>query len=143
MAQRAFALWTSWCSASVLVGIVACSPTGPSADTGQPYGGNGGAGGVPQPGQVIPCDVTQVLQRSCHECHGVVPKATPMSLMTLQDFHKASTKPSEKVYQRAKARINDAQDPMPPVTPLTAADAALLNGWLDRGAPAGQGCGTG
>jgi hypothetical protein len=144
MAQRAFALWTSWCAASVLVGIVACSPTGPSAENGQPYGGNGGAGGAPQPGQQIPCNVTQVLQRSCHECHGVKPRATPMSLVTLQDFHKASTtKPNEKVFQRAKARINDAQDPMPPIMPLAGADAALLNQWLDAGAPAGTGCGTG
>jgi hypothetical protein len=144
MAQRVFSFWTSWCSASVLVGIVACSPTGPSAENGPPYGGNGGAGGGPQPGQQIPCNVTQVLQRSCHDCHGVVPRATPMSLVTLQDFHEASaTKPNEKVFQRAKARINDAQDPMPPVMPLAGGDAALLDQWLDAGAPAGPGCGMG
>ena len=141
MARRSLARWTSWCSASFVAASVACSPTGAVPDDGK-YNQNTKP---PPTGGAIPCNVAAVVQRVCHECHGTVPKATPMSLVTLNDFHKASASvPSEKVYQRAKARIVDPNSPMPPRTraPLTPADQALLAAWLDQGAPAGQACGA-
>ena len=61
-----------------------------------------------------------------------------MALVTHDDFHAAaSTKPTMKVYELARQRLNDSAKPMPPGASITAADRNALDAWLAAGAPVG------
>jgi hypothetical protein len=84
----------------------------------------------------MPCGVTQALASNCVSCHAATPIAgAPMPLVTFADLHKpAVTKPTVKVYELVKERIHDTMRPMPPTTPLAAADMTALDTWLTAGA---------
>jgi hypothetical protein len=85
---------------------------------------------------VLPCAVSKLLVTNCQSCHGATPiGGAPMSLVTYADLHKpAVTKPSMKVYELAKLRLNDAMKPMPPGGKIAPADATGLDTWLGAGA---------
>jgi hypothetical protein len=96
------------------------------------------------PAQSLPCDVTEVLEKKCQQCHSNPPRfGAPMPLVTFNDLHAASViDPSQQVYQRVLARIHDAAAPMPPPSTggLDPAEMATLDGWLKAGAPQTAGC---
>jgi len=82
----------------------------------------------------LPCDVDAIVTRDCQSCHGATPKfGAPMALVTHADLQKHAAK--------IKERINLPADtvgrmPQKPNAPLSAADLATMNAWLDGGAPA-------
>lgn len=93
----------------------------------------------------LPCDVAQVLETHCAECHGDPPNwGSPMSLVEHADFHtKGATTKTKSVDVLVEERINDKSNPMPPKTakPMPDADRAILEAWLSDGAPkAKDGC---
>ncbi len=77
------------------------------------------------------CDAEQVLETRCRTCHGASPRfGAPMSLVT----------PADVRARPVKQRIADGT--MPPSGPLPASERAILEAWIDRGAPAAEGCAT-
>ena len=111
----------------------------------------GGAPTMPDSGSAaaadVPCTVAEVLSQHCWTCHTDPPRnAAPMPLLTQEDFQRPSVSaPGETVWERVRARIHDADSPMPPPTASTldAAELATLDAWLDGGAvarPAGETC---
>ena len=92
----------------------------------------------------LPCDVAAIVSQHCASCHGK-PLLAPVPLLTAADFAAPLPGDDEQpVYRRARARLSDAQRPMPPRgAPTTPSDEerALLDAWLARGAPAvASGC---
>jgi hypothetical protein len=105
-------------------------------------GGRGSTGDT-----ALPCDVQEVLHEACGGCHGSTPRwGAPMALVTWEDTQQAAmSDPERTVHELMKERLNDASDPMPPAAhdQMTAEEKALLNAWLDGGAPAateGEAC---
>jgi hypothetical protein len=96
----------------------------------------GGAPAVTEGAQVLPCAVTKALAGNCQSCHGATPiGGAPMSLVTYADFHKAAvTKPTLKVFELARMRLNDSMKPMPPGGAIVATDKSMLDTWLGAGA---------
>jgi len=116
--------------------VFACGGEGDGPGTSSTTGTGGGDGGGG-----LPCDVDAVLGQSCRSCHGASPKfGAPMPLVTHADLHAAApSDASKKVFELVGTRVHDDADPMPP-TPnarLGEADAALLDAWIAKGAPAG------
>lgn len=86
----------------------------------------------------LPCDVRQVLQTHCWECHGSQPLfGAPMSLVTVADL-TAEASTGAAMAQAVLARVDDDQDPMPeaPRPRLTADERAVLQAWVDAATPA-------
>jgi hypothetical protein len=85
----------------------------------------------------LPCDVSAVLEKNCQKCHGPRPVyGAPMPLMTGADMQAGSkSDPTKKVWERMGTRIHDGASPMPPSGRLPAADLAVLDAWLQAGAP--------
>jgi Copper type II ascorbate-dependent monooxygenase, C-terminal domain len=113
-------------------------PITPAADGG-PQQGPDQALNAP-----LPCEVASVVSRNCGNCHGSqLVGGAPMPLVTPADFGASikslRTLPGEtaEVAKLVKLRINDAAKPMPPGALLPEAERNLINGWLDRGHPAG------
>jgi hypothetical protein len=108
--------------------------SGTAATTGAgPGSGTAGTGGN------LPCDVDSVFQRNCQKCHSAPPQfSAPMPLVTYADLMApAPENPSQKVYQAVEIRTHDVMAPMPqpPNPPLSAADQATLDDWINAGAP--------
>ncbi|MBK8259113.1 MAG: hypothetical protein IPK82_41460 [Polyangiaceae bacterium] len=125
-------------------GGVGNNPTGGGAGSGA--AGSGGSGGTSA--SSLPCDVDAILGQHCRSCHAASPIfGAPMPLVTLDDLHAPlKSDPSKKVYTQISARIHDAQSPMPPPPnePLGASDAAVLDTWVEAGAPGSSiECGSG
>lgn len=87
----------------------------------------------------LPCDVQAVVDRRCASCHGDDDPIGRVTLATATDFQSQSTD-KKVLHTVAKRKINasDVKDQMPPTSadPLTADEKAVLNAWLDKGAPA-------
>jgi hypothetical protein len=95
----------------------------------------------------LPCDVEAIVAQNCRSCHGTTPQfGAPMSLVTWEDLNApAKTDATKKVFQLVGTRIHDDVHPMPqpPNARLTAADTAVLDGWIAQGAPKGSStCGS-
>ena len=137
-------------------GVVGGSNTGASngfvgnnAGTGgNVNGSNTGSPGVGD-ASGLPCDVKKIVYEKCGACHSDPPVGTFMPLLTNAHFQALSTTPGnegQSYAALARTRINSADRPMPPQgsTPLTEAERATLNAWLDQGAPVGtDSCGGG
>jgi hypothetical protein len=107
--------------------------------------GTGGAGSPQSTG--LPCDVDAVLAQSCRSCHGASPTAgAPDSLVTWDDLMApAKSDPSKKTYELVGTRTHDDKSPMPPPPNLrlSAADQAVIDAWVQKGAPrSDEICGT-
>jgi cysteine-rich repeat protein len=98
----------------------------------------------PPEGTDVPCDVQAVLKAKCQNCHGQPPTAAPIPLVSLADLRADAMPPNAgtPIWQRVKVRIGSDPGPagaMPPsysaAGPLTDAEKATLNAWLDAGAP--------
>jgi hypothetical protein len=121
----------------------------PDAGTSAGHGGATAplltAGRVSSGATALPCDVADVLARRCQSCHARAPLAgVPMALVSWEDLHApAVTRPELYVRELAAMRVHDADNPMPPNTPLPAAELATLDAWFDAGAERGDGaCGV-
>lgn len=128
--------------------VVACSgtddngvgPGGTTSSGGTSSGGTSSSGGGV--GGNLPCDVDAVLAKNCRSCHGEPTKfGAPMPLISNADLQaSAKLTPGKKVYEQVAARIHDDAAPMPqPPNPrLSAGDMAIIDGWVAKGAPAGD-----
>ena len=109
--------------------------------------GSGGTGGTAGEATGIPCDVDAVLAKDCRSCHGASPSAgAPNSLVTWSDLQASSkTDPTKKELELVGSRTHDDKRPMPPPpnTRLSAAEQAIIDGWVANGAPKStEVCGT-
>ena len=90
----------------------------------------------------IPCAAAEVIERRCLRCHRDPPRyGAPMTLVSHAAVHQpAVSDGTREVFELMRFHINNAEDPMPPPSegPLSSADRATLNAWLDAGAPAGN-----
>jgi mono/diheme cytochrome c family protein len=125
---------------SLLLAAVAACYTGGSADS-MPVSGSGGAGKVGTQSFDItglPCDVANVLATSCAGCHGVTPSGGAPNAMTTyeQMVAPSMSAPNLTVAQLALERMKDTKSPMPP-SGASAADIAVLEGWITGGAARG------
>lgn len=92
------------------------------------------------------------IERNCYECHGEVPKASPMSLVTYAqtqvkgrnvNTHSAPGHADKPTWELMKERIHDSANPMPQGKTLSPQDMAVLDNWFNQGAPAGDACAPG
>ncbi len=89
----------------------------------------------------IPCDVSQVLSKTCTACHSSTASGLP-KLLTYADVTAASmVDPTKKLIERAIVRMQDPARPMPPSGLPPASDVAVLQAWVNAGTPMGS-CGT-
>lgn len=85
----------------------------------------------------LPCDVQEIINANCIQCHGTDPKAgAPMSLASQPDWAKVLR--GQKVATSVGARIHDPVRPMPPGKRLGDSELAVLDRWIAAGAPAGE-----
>lgn len=127
---------------SALLGLFALAGCGETAATYLDLLDLGGSGG---PGTTtgLPCDVSQVLSKSCTSCHGSPPSGAPMSLVSYADLTASDpSDPSKKVIEVAIARMQNTAKPMPPSGVAAAADVQTLQAWLAAGLPMGSCGGT-
>jgi mono/diheme cytochrome c family protein len=93
----------------------------------------------PVPSQ-LPCAVEEVLATHCQKCHGATAK-NGVPLLTRDNLLKASPKyPTDSVITRVLVRSAATDMPMPPVgkgEPLTEADRAVLENWVNQESPIG------
>ncbi len=108
-------------------------------DLNQPDGAVADAG-TTSGGVDVPCEVSKVLAQRCLGCHGSPPAAAPMSLASAADFK--TVRGGQDVRQLSLSRLRDAARPMPPSGLLPASELAVLEGWLQGGAPEGASCQT-
>ena len=111
------------------------------------------ANACPAVGGPLPCEIDNIVKARCHTCHGARPiGGAPMSLMTAGDFQQDYTVKSTqqlmgqtmKLAQLVRIRLNGEMGTMrmPQGNQLPPADLALMNQWLNAGAPAGGPCGS-
>lgn len=88
----------------------------------------------------IPCDVAEVLSRSCASCHGTpLIGGAPNRMTTREDLVTISRDdPSRSIAQMSVQRMKDTAKPMPPSGPAPEADIAVLEKWIAAGMPAGS-----
>lgn len=77
----------------------------------------------------FPCDVRNVLQTNCAGCHSSVSYAKHFK--SRQDFHG-------DFGALAVKRMNDTQQPMPPMGVLHEAERSIITNWVNAGLPAGE-----
>lgn len=84
------------------------------------------------------CDALGVLRANCQSCHASDPQfGAPMPLVSFDDLQAPGvSNASQTVRELVRARIHDAQRPMPPGG-MSAANVALIDAWLDAGGGAG------
>jgi len=114
-------------------------------------GSGAGSGGETNPNAAAPldpnasasvdsewCDALGVLRQNCQGCHASEPQfGAPMALVSFDDLKAPSVIDATKsVSERVRARIHDAQRPMPPGG-MSAHEVAVLDAWLDAGGAAG------
>lgn len=106
---------------------------------GEGGGGEGGEGaGTSLQQSDLPCDVVDVLS-ACTSCHAGADPSGSVSLVTQADLAATSpADPSATVAQRAVARMQDVDRPMPPQGLLDASAVATLEAWIADGMPAGS-----
>jgi cytochrome c553 len=123
---------------AILVASVAACYTGGSAESMSPPGTGGAVGTAGFDITGLPCDVAEMLAASCASCHGATPSGgAPNALTTYEQLMAPSmSAPSLSVAELSLQRMKDTKSPMPP-TGSAAADIAVLEGWLNRGAARG------
>jgi mono/diheme cytochrome c family protein len=98
------------------------------------------AAAEPVPSQ-LPCAVEEVLAMHCQKCHSATAK-NGVPLMTRDNLLKISPKyPTDSVITRVLVRSAAVEMPMPPIgkgEPLTEADRAVLENWVNQQSPIGS-----
>jgi hypothetical protein len=99
---------------------------------------------APSGGGALPCEVSQLMQTHCGDCHGATPSnGAPMPLVTYADMlAPARSDATKKVHELVATRIEDRARPMPPdpTKRLPDASIAMFKGWSSAGAAAGVAC---
>ncbi len=128
----------------------ACSgPTGTGSGTGKSSGSGSGSTGTSASPPGIPCNVWTMLNSlSCMACHGTpLPSASYLaSLNTLADLQapsKLDSTKSEAAESAVLMAVTSGVTAMPPPSGTTAANIAILTGWIGSGYPAGTPCAAG
>jgi hypothetical protein len=92
----------------------------------------------------LPCDVEKLFEANCWSCHGTVPGfGAKTTLVYHDDIAKDSDAiPGMKEGDICVIRMGATEDTMPPAPdgPLPADQVAILQNWLNAGAPIGH-CG--
>lgn len=93
-------------------------------------------------GEGLPCEIDEILARSCRSCHGATPSA-PMPLVRYDDLVATSSDPARTYAELALDRMQSSTAPMPPGAPGTVPvdDLAVWAEWLLAGTPPGD-CGA-
>jgi mono/diheme cytochrome c family protein len=118
----------------------------PAVDNTPTPAKDGGTPSVTPPANTAPfCEVLQIVQTKCNDCHGAdLGFGAPMSLTKHAEFvANAPVTKAKKVYEEIGVRIHDKARPMPPkdYPVLTADELAKIDGWIKAGAPdASDGC---
>ena len=102
--------------------------------------------GASGPGDLLPCDVSDMLAARCQSCHSAEPQfGAPMPLVTRADLLAEAVSGSGSVAEVSVARMQSEQRmPPPPNEPASAGEIAVLQQWIDAGHPAraaGEQCG--
>ena len=113
-----------WFALPWFVATLACfsACAGETSDTPSSQSGTSGAAGTSgQAGQggamttPLPCEISEIIQQYCNDCHGENPKyGAPMSLLTVADFEKNTLDGSERIGDRAIERMKATTQAMPP-----------------------------
>jgi len=87
----------------------------------------------------LPCDVQALVVSKCGSCHGSKPAGgAPMSLVTLNDFHKPATTDDTLTVDVVSLERMNEKDPlrrMPPASvDISAAETKTITDWLSAGA---------
>lgn len=112
--------------------------------------GDPGSGGIfmcSTPGPLtgdIPCDVFEVIRRTCHSCHGnPLMNGAPFPMLSYEDT-QAPYSMTTKVFQRMNEVIRPGGAPRMPLNGmLNDQDLQVLGSWLNKCAPPtanGKGC---
>ena len=133
-------------SLALLAAAGALATFGAGCDTGVQAPDGGGPDlsyDIPDGGGAIPCDVEAVLADRCSGCHGTTPtNAAPQALVTWADLrHPSAVDPTMTYAQRALIRMQDAKNPMPPISPVgpvSAAGIAAFDTWIKGGQAIGD-----
>jgi hypothetical protein len=125
-----------------------CNPDGVPAELTPPPSETGGGIIVcttfgPATGD-IPCDVFEVMHRTCHACHNKdLLNGAPFPLLSYEDT-QAPYGPDRKIFQRMNEVIRpDGAPRMPLGGMLDAKDQQILGDWLNLCTPiadSGMGC---
>lgn len=110
-----------------------------ATDGADATGGADDSGGGPV-GDGLPCEIEEIIQQSCRSCHGPSNLA-PSPMMTREDMLADSlTMPGVSLGEASLARIESADQPMPPppASALTPEAHDLFAAWIDAGMPAGD-----
>jgi hypothetical protein len=88
----------------------------------------------------IPCEVAELVMRSCATCHGEpLSGGAPNRMLTYADLAAAShSDASRSVAQLSVDRMRDAKAPMPPDGVAPENDVAILERWIAAGMPKGS-----
>lgn len=113
---------------------------GGSGGGGSGGGGGGGGGGGALAG--LPCDVSDLLQTRCLQCHnGGAMSASSLPLTSYDDLVSPSPRDgSQTVAALALSRMQSADRPMPPSSPLPASEVQVFASWVAADLPPGD-CG--
>lgn len=106
---------------------------------------DGGVDAAVDPGpNELPCDVRQVVEEICTNCHSSPVAANAiMPLVTRYDFLAAYKDSGKSIGERSLERMKLAAAPMPPLSepPPSASHLAIFEQWVAAGMPAGT-CGA-
>jgi hypothetical protein len=139
--------WTTFLGAGVLgVAIAVGCGTGGGVDTSGvgASSSSGGEAGVAPTGATlagdIPCDVAEIMSRSCTSCHTDPPNGGAKVPLTKRAHFLAPavTDASKNVGVLSVERMKDTRKPMPPDGVLPASDVAIVEKWVAAGMPDGQ-----
>lgn len=123
--------------ASVLA--AGCSAAGDGNNRADQLGTAGGGFGAAGGGVQLPpasCPAQILTQcKTCHDGNGTA--GTPMGLVTYEDFKKPSySNPTVPVFKMVQTRVHpNAKTTMPPTGQLPDADLAVIDSWVNAGAP--------
>ncbi|HET9956561.1 MAG TPA: hypothetical protein VFQ61_18795 [Polyangiaceae bacterium] len=82
----------------------------------------------------LPCEINAIVARNCQGCHASSPRfGATHPLISAADFQGEAS-------SQVLSRVRDAVRPMPPApnARISDADLAVLESWLNSGAPAGH-----
>jgi len=118
--------------------------SGTAGGAGASLGGGGAGGAVAGPSY---CEVQTLLANRCVSCHASPPlRSVPMPLLGASDLlAEAPNYPGRSAADVSIERMRDTTAPMPPApaAAATSEEVAILESWLEAGAPAACSAGGG
>ncbi len=141
-------LGASFMFAIGIAGALGCY-TGASIEPDEPHGGSSGSttsttsdptetAAAPMTG--LPCDVADVLARTCVSCHGAKLAGGATNSMTTYEELVAPSKTDPKKSYAALSidRMKNTKTPMPPTGVAPKSDVGVFEAWVAAGTPKGS-----